>query len=158
MSTAFNRIARRALQLEERRQMLPSNSRTSKRKSQIARAARQIVARSVLPRQIPRGFPTGVRMEFKCMDRENTCGVDATGVIALLNPTTQGTGFTNSIGRQFTIKSIELRGTATSTVATGTQQTARCLLVWDKQPNGALAAIADIGSTGGSGNWASGGR
>lgn len=75
------------------------------------------------------------------------------GSITLLNGTAQGTDFTNRIGRKIICKSVFIRGTCGLEVAEagnmGTaiacpSQQARCIILIDYQPNGALPAMTDI--------------
>lgn len=83
----------------------------------------------------------------------------AGGAIVTLNAVTAGAGFWNRIGRKIEMKSIEMRGT----ISTGNNsllvskifdpQFLRFMIVYDKQPNGAIPVTSDIlldySSTGG---------
>lgn len=57
----------------------------------------------------------------------------------LLNPIVQGTGVSGRVGRQVNLKSVFIRW-----VFTGTQTPFRFVIIYDKQPNGALPATTDI--------------
>lgn len=84
-------------------------------------------------------------IEFKTIDV--TVGpvvADSTGSVTLLNGITQGTDYTNRIGRKITLRSIEIKGQNYVTPATGVDQNQRVLIVHDNDPTGALPAITDI--------------
>lgn len=86
--------------------------------------------------------------EKKFKDTVVETSVRDTGAIALLNGLTQGTTVLTRIGNQILIKKIHLKFyiegalfAQTPTIAMGV---VRILLLWDKQPNGALPALSDI--------------
>lgn len=68
-----------------------------------------------------------------------TTGV-TTWTINTLNDCAQGTTATTRIGRKILMKSINIQGV----VATSTGNTARILIVYDKQPNGAVPLATDV--------------
>ena len=69
---------------------------------------------------------------------------NSTGSVTALNLVATGTDFTNRIGRKINIKSVFIRGWVFPEDNDTLQQMARVMLVWDEQPNGALAAVTDI--------------
>jgi len=105
-----------------------------------------------------RGY-TPNSVELKAFD--NAVGpiqANTTGVITNIFNPVQGTDFNNRIGRKVLLKKIFIRGLcnleAAGSPATGqlvSAQTARFILFWDAQPNGALATIGDLLVGGGTG-------
>lgn len=76
---------------------------------------------------------------------------NTTGTVTALFIPTLGSDMQNRIGRKTCIEKSYLRGFITLEAASDTlsgcaseSQAARIMLVWDSQPNGATAAIADI--------------
>lgn len=63
--------------------------------------------------------------------------------IILLNGVQTGAGFFNRVGSRIEMKSLHFRGPLTA-LATGVQTHGRILIVYDRQPTGALPVIADI--------------
>jgi len=81
----------------------------------------------------------------------STKACNATGTVTAMFIPTLGSDMQNRIGRKTCIKKIFLRGFITLEAASDTlgacnaeSQAARVMMVWDSQPNGAIAAIADI--------------
>lgn len=66
-----------------------------------------------------------------------------TGSVTLINGVSQGTDFTNRVGRKFQIRSVLIRGQV-NLGATPTSSVVRWMLVYDKQANGVAPAIGDI--------------
>lgn len=60
-----------------------------------------------------------------------------------LNAISQGTGAYNRIGQKILMKSLRVRGVVTN-IATATQQTARVIIVYDRQCNTALPIWSDL--------------
>lgn len=92
--------------------------------------------------------PVGVNQgnhgqEKKQVSTGLTVGGDTTGSITLLNGIATGDDDTNRDGRKVTCKSVLIRGQV-SVGATPTSAAYRCLIVYDKQANGATPAITDI--------------
>lgn len=83
-------------------------------------------------------------IEFKTIDVAPNVTADTTGSVTLLNGLTQGTDYTNRIGRKVTLRSIEIKGQNFVTPATGVDQNQRILIVHDRDPTGVLPAITDI--------------
>jgi len=73
--------------------------------------------------------------------------IDATGTITLLNGIAEGDDFTNRNGRSVRLLSLQLRGFATATIATGLAQLGRVILFWDNATIGVIPAISDVLST-----------
>jgi len=73
---------------------------------------------------------------------------NSTGSVTLINGVATGTDYTDRVGRKIIIKSIYIRMTAypytTGTIDNTKGECLRLMLVMDTQPNGALAAVADI--------------
>jgi len=111
-----------------------------------AKAIRAKKSRMTQQPTVSRGWPRGTaREEMKAFDNTlSTTAVNTTGSVTLLNSIGAGTDINKYIGRRYTIRSIEMRIYGFSQAATGVNQIHRYLLVWDRQPNGALAAIGDI--------------
>lgn len=106
------------------------------------------VVRPLAPSGGPRGF-YGLNQgrhgkELKVIDTAGTSyECSTTGTITLMNGVAQGTDFNTRVGRKFTMKSILVRGSA-QVGATPTGGSFRWMIVYDKQTNGVLPAIADI--------------
>lgn len=78
---------------------------------------------------------------------DTVCKTD--GVFTLLNGIQLGTGFFNRIGNKIRMKSIQLEShficTTNSAPATATRDYAiRIMIIYDRQPNGAVPTIANI--------------
>jgi len=96
--------------------------------------------------QIAHGWPRGaMRGEFKYIDSKNAAMVcDTTGAVLLLNGCSSGSGVSNRVGRQITIKAIQLHWRSWATAATGVKQDHRFMVVQDMQPNGVALTIAEV--------------
>lgn len=68
---------------------------------------------------------------------------DTTGTVTLIPVIAQGAGESQRIGRQVTLRSLECRGFFLNN-STAITNDVRMMIVWDKQPNKALAAVTDI--------------
>jgi len=73
--------------------------------------------------------------EFKAIDVSATSVVDTTGAVTCLNGCARGDDIAGRNGRETTMKSIEFRAVVAPTDVTGVEQTARVLLVYDRQAN-----------------------
>lgn len=86
--------------------------------------------------------------EKKFIDTTGTTNVPEVGTISLLNPLGQGTSVITRIGQKIVIRSIDLRVRVSAAPPSASPSLypnmVRVLLVWDNQPNGALAAASDI--------------
>lgn len=70
--------------------------------------------------------------------------MDTTGSLTLLNGVAAGTDFTDRIGRKTKLSYVYVRGIVNAQDASSGPTLGRLLLVYDKQPAGALPAITDI--------------
>lgn len=70
--------------------------------------------------------------------------MDSVGTVTALNLTATGDDNSSRDGRQITVRSCQIRGYVSPVDDLTTDTLCRWLLVWDKQPNGALAAVTDI--------------
>jgi len=94
-------------------------------------------------RQAPRGF-LGARGEAKYVDVANAIyPLNTTGSVTHLNIVPQGTTVSSRVGKNALMTSMQLRGTVACDTTT-TVSDAAVYLVWDHNPNKALAAITDI--------------
>lgn len=67
-----------------------------------------------------------------------------TGTVTALNLAAQGTDYTQRVGRKTTNVAVQLEGYIQPEDTTTNNCKSRVLLIYDGQPNGALATIADI--------------
>lgn len=74
---------------------------------------------------------------------------DTTGTVTHISIVPQGTTVNNRDGKAFRCTSVQVRGSATADTTTTYSQGA-AYLVWDRQPNKALAAVTDVLDTAGS--------
>lgn len=91
--------------------------------------------------------PKAARKEVKCCDVNATQNLlSTTAVVTLLNGIAEGSSFFNRIGRRITMKSICVEGhIVNSGVESGDAlDYIRILLVYDRQPNGAVPSLADV--------------
>lgn len=92
------------------------------------------------------------KVEVKTVDVNNAASepnvtlINSTGAFALLNGTMSGTGINNRVGRKIRLKSLQFNGIYNTNKDAGTvaPEYHRILLVYDRQPNSALPAVADI--------------
>jgi len=72
--------------------------------------------------------------------------INTTAQISILNAVTIGSSMWNRVGRKVSMKSVYVQGfiTASGNNATVSDQFARIMIVYDKQPNGALPSISDV--------------
>lgn len=137
-----------AAQLRYPKQFLAANERRRGLKRQRNRVVAEVVVAPQQQRQITRGFVAGAAgADAKYFDVASASyACNTTGSITHLNVITQGNSINQREGKSYRIRNIQIRGvleTDTTTTRTGTA----CYLVWDKQPNKALAAITDIFDT-----------
>lgn len=86
-------------------------------------------------------------MEKKLIDTaQATYALDTTGSVTLMNGCSQGTDFTNRIGRKYTNVAVQLEGQIgpADNVTQLVGSKCRVMVVYDAQPNGALPAITDV--------------
>ena len=82
--------------------------------------------------------------EFKSVDVVNGADLNTTGFVTLLNGMTRGDDISQRIGREVTLRSVQLTYQIGSKNNTGTDQYVRVMLVYDRQANGSTALISDI--------------
>lgn len=98
----------------------------------------------VIPPQIPRGFITSAAADAKFFDVASAgYALNTTGSITHLDIIPQGTTVNSREGKSYRVKSVLIRGFLAADTTTTTCQYG-IYLVWDKQPNKALAAITDV--------------
>lgn len=110
------------------------------------RAVAMVVPRGMHPRQAPAVFrATG--SEIKAIDiakaSYNFKNVAAPPVINLLNGVATGAGFFNRVGSRIEGKSLHIRGNIVN-ILTSVEGYMRMIVIYDRQPNGALPALTDI--------------
>lgn len=94
-------------------------------------------------RQVQRGF-LGAAGEAKYFDiASGTLPLNTTGQISHIDIVPTGTTVNSRDGRKFKNTSVQIRGVALSDSTTATS-TGAMYLVWDRQPNKALAGITDV--------------
>lgn len=94
-------------------------------------------------RAVQRGF-LGAAGEAKYFDvASGTLALNTTGSITQLDSVPTGTTVNSRDGRKFKLTSFQVRGIAAADTTTTVTQGAM-YLVWDRQPNKALAAITDV--------------
>lgn len=114
-----------------------------KRAKKTAAPARRTSAQIARARAPQRGF-MGAAGEAKYLDIAlGTLALNTTGSISHLDIVPTGTTVNSRDGRKFKNTSVQIRGFATADNTTITTIGAM-YLVWDKQPNKALAAITDV--------------
>lgn len=87
----------------------------------------------------------GSKGELKVVDLANaTYACDTTGSVTLLSGVATGTDLTDRIGRKIMLKSVQVRGTIMNTDSNTSDQMARVMVVYDKQPTGTAPAITAI--------------
>lgn len=69
---------------------------------------------------------------------------DTTGTVTLMNGVAQGTDYTNRVGRKFVNLTVQLEGSIQPLDTTTGPTKCRVMIIYDKQPNGALPAITDV--------------
>lgn len=112
-------------------------------RAQNIRAMRQFVP--VVPRAPPASFFT-TGAEIKAIDIPSTdypFRLPATNSTILLNGVQTGAGFFNRVGSRIEMKNLHIRGNVNNK-ATATSGQGRLIIVYDRQPTGALPAISDI--------------
>lgn len=133
--------------------MVPAASQAAAKKKRIEKAKAQQAARGFAPKprpagrgnlkQIPRGF-VGLAGDRKYVDTATAFYVmNTTGTITHVSIVPTGSTVNTREGKAFRVTSFQVRGyvsvDSTTTLATG-----MLLMVWDYQPNKALAAITDV--------------
>lgn len=96
-------------------------------------------------RLFPQRSQSNPQQEFKSVDLDdNTLELNSTGAYTLLNGVSRGTDLSNRIGRNISMRSLEIHGWMSTTDSGGVSQVARIMIVLDKQCNGSAMALTDI--------------
>jgi len=104
-------------------------------------------------RQVPRGF-VGAAGEAKYFDIAiGVLPLNTTGSVSHLDIIPTGTTVNSRDGRKFKNTSFQIRGVAAADTTT-TSANGAMYLVWDRQPNKALAGVTDILDTASSSSFA----
>lgn len=82
--------------------------------------------------------------ELKAITVHSSSVHDGTGAVVLLNGCARGDDISERVGRQITMKSIELKGVSYVTAGTGIDQSVRAMVVYDRQTNGSALTIAQV--------------
>lgn len=122
----------------------PSSKKVYQRPANMAPLTR--ANRVPMQRPLPTAFqPTGA--EIKAIDIPsgpyNFETVAGAPTAILLNGIQTGAGFFNRVGARVEMKNLHIRGVI-GNIATGVQGNARILIVYDRQPVGALPSVQDI--------------
>lgn len=113
------------------------------KKQQVGHKKRKVQPQVNIVRQ-PTFSPRVVKGEIKTVDIPLTSSNFVTTPTAiLLNGVATGTNFVNRIGAKTFMKSIQFKANIQN-ILTSVEGVLRMLIVYDKQPNGALATIADV--------------
>lgn len=95
-----------------------------------------------------RGVPRSSALELKYLDTAVvtpfTFGTATATNITCLNTCTLGTDSVNRIGRKIVMKSMRITGAISIAATTTNSSPLRVIVVYDKQPNAALAAATDV--------------
>lgn len=109
------------------------------------RLAQRVVRRAMA---VSRPFPGQLRAltpEVKALDVPvTTYAINQTAVITSINLVRIGSTFCNRIGRRIEMASLRLTGFINALRTTNDEDYARIMLIYDRQTNGAVPAIADI--------------
>lgn len=93
------------------------------------------------PAMRPGGYPQ--IKESKFVDFAVNAVADTTGAVSLIPTIAQGTTVSTRLGRKAVLTSVWIRAVFLANTTSVTNK-ARFLLVWDRQPNKALAAVTDV--------------
>lgn len=98
---------------------------------------------------VPQLYRRGPRMEIKYVDNaatDDNFQLVGGSPFILLNGIVQGAGNNQRIGNKVSLKALRIKGQIIN-LATAVQTYARVLIVYDKQPNGALPTYASVMQT-----------
>lgn len=126
-------------------------SRTQKKRKPSANVIVSVAAtpskraKSSVGTQIPRGFVSALAADSKFIDSSVASGtsVDTTGFIQHIDIITQGDAVTQRNGKAWQNMNVQIRGRLQAKT-TALVNHVGVYLVWDRQPNKALAAVTDI--------------
>jgi len=82
--------------------------------------------------------------EFKAVDVTATVATDTASSVTLLDGIARGDEINERIGREVTLRSIQVTGTAYVAPAAGIDQNHRVLIVYDRQTNAAALTAAQV--------------
>ena len=120
-------------------------SGSASRKRQVAMYRAGYSPRELASLELSHGYPAGaINMEFKSIDVAGTNAANTTPAFSLLDGCAQGSDINQRVGRQITLRSVQLRGYEQSAAAAGVDQVHRIVLVYDRQSNGVAPVIGDI--------------
>lgn len=123
---------------------ITGGSLTSLRKSASVPAKRRKRAARAVAAAAPSSL-SFAKTELKYVDKAvDLVSLNSTGDLVLVNGIAAGSGASEHVGREVTMRSVQINLRAQATAATGVAQIVRFLLVYDRQPNGAAPAITDI--------------
>lgn len=98
--------------------------------------------KTVIKYTSPRGF-VGPKEEWKAVDTVGEVIIQPGGDVVPLNMMAEGTGISQRVGRQITVKCIEIRAWI-EWIAGGDAQAIKFAVVYDRSPNGVAAHFGDI--------------
>lgn len=131
------------------RQLVRVTPITSRNTADLQRAARMralaMRKRGIRPFISMNRFP-----EIKALDYNNLATGDPLGITAVITPINliaAGSSFYNRVGRRIEMKSITFKGVCAAIRTVANEAIGRVVLVYDRQTNGALPAIADMFQT-----------
>lgn len=125
--------------------------RTRKRKAPAQAVTVSVAAtpqkrsKSMMGAQIPRGFVSPLAADSKYFDTAiaGAQSIDTTGFRQHLDIITQGDAVTQRNGKAWVNTNVQLRGYISNKTTAITNHVGM-YLIWDRQPNKALAAVTDI--------------
>lgn len=126
---------------------MPKGKGIKKKFYSRSKAAAKFLA-SRKKKRIVHGYPGsyGPQTEFKCIDNTVSLNMDAdvAAHIQLLNACAPGSAINQRVGRQTTMRSMEVRLQTYATPTTGTDQVHRVIIVYDKQANATALTAAEV--------------
>lgn len=144
MQAAINRQNIRSIRAKQANAMAAKQAAQRRR---VAAAMRGITPSMLAPSNyIPAALRgKGLAVEKKALDLPRaTYDLNQTAVITPLNLIRVGSTFCNRIGRKISMKSLRLNGYINTLRTASVDDYVRIMVVYDRQTNGALPAIADI--------------
>lgn len=144
MQAAINRQNIRSIKMKQANAAAAKQAAARKR---YAAAMRGITPSMLAPSNyIPAALRgKGLAVEKKALDlAATTYALNQTAVITPLNLIRVGSTFCNRIGRKISMKSLRMNGNLNFIRTVADEDYVRIMIVYDRQTNGALPAIADI--------------
>jgi len=101
-----------------------------------------------IPAQIERGYPSmwGALGELKAVDTTMSEDVSTSEIVRVMNACSQGTDIGTRVGRQITMKSVQIRGHIKANNA-NPGDLVFWAVVYDRQSNGAYPNMSDVYTT-----------